>query len=77
VELHPGDRILLYTDWISKAVNESGAEYGLNRVVELLQQNPGWSADEMIESILGDVKRFRGNAGQNDDMTMVAVKVLR
>jgi sigma-B regulation protein RsbU (phosphoserine phosphatase) len=77
VELHPGDRILLYTDGISEAVNESGAEYGLNRVVELLQQNPGWSADEMIESILGDVKRFRGNAGQNDDMTMVAVKVLR
>jgi len=74
VQLNPGDRLVVFSDGISEAVNNADEEFGEARVSELAQANRDASAAELIEKILQDVGRYTGNRTQMDDMTLLVVK---
>jgi sigma-B regulation protein RsbU (phosphoserine phosphatase) len=74
VNLHPGDRLLVFSDGITEAINENGKEFGEQRLVTLVQPLGKTSANELIETILQHVKRHAGTQPQMDDMTLVVVK---
>ena len=40
IELHPGDRLLMFTDGLTEAMNSSGEEFGMDRVLESLGVPP-------------------------------------
>jgi serine phosphatase RsbU (regulator of sigma subunit) len=70
VELHPGDRLLLYTDGVTEATNEQNELY--DTVVPLKQfvtQRATGKAQEFITALIADIKKFTGSAPQNDDIT--------
>ncbi len=70
--LNPGDRLVLYTDGISEAMNEKNELYGLRRLHEQTTV-PCLGVAAFGQSILGNVKQFVGKQSQNDDMCLVCL----
>jgi sigma-B regulation protein RsbU (phosphoserine phosphatase) len=73
VAFGPGDALLLYSDGISEAVDTRGQQFGEDRLTALWQTCGRLKPGEVIGYLLADVERFRGSAGQSDDMTAVVV----
>jgi sigma-B regulation protein RsbU (phosphoserine phosphatase) len=70
--LEPGDRLVLYTDGISEAMNEADELYGFERLYEQVAV-PCHGAAAHGRSILGNVKEFVGKRSQSDDMCLVCM----
>ena len=73
ISLKPGDRLLIYSDGITEAMNENLEEFGEKKLVEVVQKYKGNSADEIIKKILENVNLHVGQALQNDDRTIILV----
>lgn len=73
-QLRKGDMFALYTDGITESLNDTEEEFCEFRLVESLRQNRAKSAQEIIPSIVEDVKRFCANE-QHDDITLIIAKV--
>jgi phosphoserine phosphatase RsbU/P len=76
VALESGDRLVLYTDGVSEAVNSRGEEFGLERIEQTASRGADAPARDVVGSLIDGVKQFRGEADQNDDMTLVVVNIL-
>ncbi len=74
VQFNPGDRLVVFSDGISEAVNHADEEFGEDRVYELAVSNRGASAAELIEKILKSVGAHAGARPQMDDMTLVVIQ---
>jgi sigma-B regulation protein RsbU (phosphoserine phosphatase) len=74
VQLEPGDLLLLYTDGISEAYDESGAQLGLQRLLSIARKLPVKSAVAAGKEMLAAVTRFRGTVPASDDETVVALQ---
>jgi serine phosphatase RsbU (regulator of sigma subunit)/pSer/pThr/pTyr-binding forkhead associated (FHA) protein len=70
--LDPGDRLVLYTDGISEAMNEKNELYGFQRLHEQVAV-PCETVAAHGRSILGNVKQFVGKRAQSDDMCLVCL----
>lgn len=73
-ELEPGSVLLLYSDGVTEAMNEARAEYGEDRLENLLRDGHGMSAQQTVDRIVKDVRSHVGKAAQHDDMTLLVVK---
>ena len=74
VPFAPGDAFLLFTDGLTEAEDASGVPYGEERLMALLAEHPdGSSAAELCADVLADLYRHRGEAPQEDDLTLVAL----
>ena len=76
-QLQRGDRLVFCSDGIVEAMNGAGEPFGYDRTVEAIQRagQEGLSASATIDRILKEVKTFRGDAPQSDDITCVVVRV--
>jgi sigma-B regulation protein RsbU (phosphoserine phosphatase) len=74
VELAPGDRLLLFSDGITEAENASGAQFGDERLLDLLTRNRSLNATRLRRKIMAAVADFAGGALQ-DDATVVVIAV--
>ena len=74
LELEPGDVLALVSDGIFEYRNMEGAEFGEQRVRELLAAHCRKPAVELCAVLLDAVQSFAGDAPQEDDMTIVLVK---
>jgi serine phosphatase RsbU (regulator of sigma subunit) len=70
-----GDVFVMHTDGIYESTNDAGEQYGLDRLSELLAATNG-SASEYRDAVLKSVEEFRANAAQQDDVTVVVVKIV-
>jgi len=73
-KLERNDLLLVFTDGLVEAVNESGEEYGEERMLYMLQTVPGESSSETIRHLLQNVEQFVGRARQHDDMTLLTLR---
>jgi sigma-B regulation protein RsbU (phosphoserine phosphatase) len=71
--LRPGDRLVLYTDGVTDAVDESGRLFSEARLREALLGARGPRSEDVIEHVLGEVRRFSAGAPQADDITLVVL----
>jgi sigma-B regulation protein RsbU (phosphoserine phosphatase) len=74
IQLHPGDLLLLYTDGISEASDESGTQLGLGRLLSIARNLPTESPVAAGKALLAAVARFRGAAPAADDATVFALR---
>lgn len=73
LRLHEGDRLFIYTDGITEAMNTGAEQYSEERLLKCFSgAGEEVDAPEMITLVKEDVKRFTGDAEQSDDMTMLA-----
>ncbi len=72
VELSKGDILILYTDGVTEATNESGEMFGEQRLASTVNQLRNETAEEVCSGIFRAVRSF-GDTGQ-DDVTVVVIK---
>jgi len=72
--VEPDDVVLLYTDGVTEARNESGEEYGTHRLTTFLKKHADRSSERFIELLLKDIKSFTGLFPQVDDITLLVIK---
>jgi serine phosphatase RsbU (regulator of sigma subunit) len=76
VRLQAGDRVLLYTDGITEAVDAAGEQFGETRLYEVLRGLPQeLSARDVADHILDALRAFLGEEEPRDDMTLMVVRV--
>jgi sigma-B regulation protein RsbU (phosphoserine phosphatase) len=66
---------VLFTDGITEAMNPAGDYFGEQRLGAFIQQQAHLPFEELRERILREVGAFVGGAAQQDDMTMLLLKV--
>lgn len=71
VVLSPGDRVVLFTDGISEARDESGDMYGADRLKALLAMNPSLPIAELLGLIQRDVLRFASGKAADDMAVLI------
>ena len=76
-DLHPGDVLLLYTDGIIEAENTEQELFGIDRLGKLLAESYDLAPQELIDRIMDQARIFTGMRHFNDDITLVAMKVLK
>ena len=70
--MNPGEKIILYSDGLSEAVNSKEQFFDEEMIFSSLKkENAG------LNSLYGDLKTFVGNAAQNDDITLVEIEKLQ
>lgn len=76
--LNPGDKLFLYTDGVTEAVNTEGGLYGEEHLKEVMnrQEMRELSGEALINTLNQDIREFADGAGQADDITMVVVSYL-
>ena len=70
--IEKGDKVFLYTDGVTEAMNSNGDMYGEKRLSDCLNKIVD---DEIltfvVDKVKADVKEFTGNYKQSDDITML------
>jgi serine phosphatase RsbU (regulator of sigma subunit) len=69
-----GDILLLHTDGITDASNESREMYGQQRLIKHLREHRAKSPREICQIILEDVQKFNKLVDYSDDKTLVVIK---
>jgi len=78
VQLDPGDVVITYTDGVTEAANQSGEEWGVQR---LLKATAAWAllgtvnAEHLVRSIFNSMDDFSRGC-QTDDATLAVLRVL-
>ncbi|MHC4294578.1 MAG: SpoIIE family protein phosphatase [Planctomycetota bacterium] len=75
VQLEAGDLIMVGTDGIWEAMNSAGEQFGKERLRGILCERSASSAQEICSAIVAAVTNFRGQRPQDDDITLVVIKV--
>ena len=73
--IKPGQIICIGTDGIWEAHNSRGEPFGKERLKATIRKYASTSAETIVQSIIDAVEAFCENAEQEDDITLVIVKV--
>jgi sigma-B regulation protein RsbU (phosphoserine phosphatase) len=71
VKMQPEDHLVLFTDGVIEALDASGEEFGMERLLSVLRENSGASASDMLTRVQEAVLAFSANAPQHDDITIM------
>ncbi len=74
VRMTPGETLVLYTDGISEAQNESGDEYTAERLRRFIREQPSYRPTELVDACKQHVAAFRGSRERTDDETLLAIR---
>lgn len=75
LQLNTGDTLFVYTDGLPEATNRSNELFGLERAVNVLNNEPDAEVEELFVEMGIAVAEFVEDAPQFDDLTMLAVKI--
>ena len=73
ISFEPGDRICVYSDGITEAINSSGEEFGMERLERILLEGQAVSDESLCEKIFDAVLDFAAGVPQYDDQTLLVV----
>lgn len=77
ITLQRGEKLFLYTDGVTEAMNKKGKLYGDSRLVDFINtSSDDLSQSDLIAAVKADVDRFADGAEQADDITMLAVEYI-
>ena len=76
IQLDTGDKIVFYTDGVTEAMNIKEEEFGEMKFEDLLAANKNLSTKELSDIIFTEIKNYRGEAEQSDDITLGIIHIL-
>jgi phosphoserine phosphatase RsbU/P len=71
IELRHDDRLVLFTDGLTEAVDATGEQFGEERLMQLLRDYRDRSAEELKDILFNAVGEFCGNTFRDDAALMV------
>jgi len=71
VQLSPGDRLLLFTDGLSEAVDENNEQFGEQRLIDLLREHRHDTPERLKQIIFDAVAEFCGHSFRDDAALMI------
>lgn len=77
MRIRRGDRLFLYTDGVIEAPDAAGKLFGIERLMELLQQAADESLGNLRDSVLGALRQHTGGSLLHDDVTVLAIEIDR
>jgi serine phosphatase RsbU (regulator of sigma subunit) len=72
-ELSEGDRILLYTDGVTNAMNSQETPYGLEKLEKSFSKTGGFSAQETVAHLEKDFQEFVGTCELREDASYLCL----
>jgi serine phosphatase RsbU (regulator of sigma subunit) len=76
VMVEVGDVLVCYTDGVTDAIDEVGQQYGIERLLEVVQRVRTLSAERIVQAILSDLATHTGELPAFDDVTLMVLKRL-
>ncbi len=73
-EMAKGDLFAVLSDGIFEAVNDQKEQFGLKRVLPILEQNANLSCHEILLRLRHALDAFMGEVPANDDRTVILIK---
>ena len=73
---NPGSILVVGTDGIREARNEGDEMFGQDRFQKVIRNNASQSAHTIQNAVIDAVETFQGDADQEDDITLVVIKLL-
>jgi len=74
LQLHPGDKLFVYTDGVPEATDAHNAMFGTQRMLAALNETPEAPPEQLLKNVRRAVDGFVQNAPQFDDLTMLCLK---
>ncbi len=75
LQLQEGDLLFFYTDGLTENVNHENEAWGERKLVRYLKKHRHLSAQMLMDSLVGEVKKFYNGHPPEDDVTIVACKI--
>jgi len=72
--LKEGDTLVLFTDGVVEAVNETGEEFGEARLLQVVTTSAGSTPGQLKERMLEAFRAFRHGTALRDDTTFVIIR---
>lgn len=74
--IEKGSRLLIYTDGVTEAEDSAENQYGEERLIDFAKSmSQDTSSEEFVENLIASIKEFTGDNDQNDDITIMSVKI--
>ena len=74
--LERGHSLLAFTDGLVEAHSPTGEVYGAKRLRDVLREQRGNSASDLVRGVLDAVQTFGGHSDAHDDLTMLAARLV-
>ncbi len=74
VQLHPGDKIVIFSDGLTEAENIEGAFFDAERLRIVLRENAALDASGLHSALLAAVDRFAEGGSVRDDITALVIE---
>lgn len=75
VQLEPADRLLIFSDGVTEAMNEENVEFGRARASRVLLESGAPSAGDISNALLVDLQAHTDGCPQSDDVTFITAVV--
>ena len=75
ITLVPGDRLFLYTDGVTEALDDNEEEFGKTRLLEALGDGRESSLRQTIQDVVARVRKWQGGSGGLDDLSLLGTEV--
>jgi len=73
-QMQPGDSVVMCTDGILEEVNADNEEFGADRIISVLSEQPDNIPDLACDSLVDAVNRFHGAERLNDDICLLSFR---
>jgi phosphoserine phosphatase RsbU/P len=67
--------VVLLTDGLTESAAPDGTEFGAERVLQYIRTHREKTAQQLVEGLQQEARAFSANALQDDDITLVILKV--
>lgn len=74
IEISRGDSLILYSDGVTKTINNHKEEFGLERLKKLIEANKDLQPKDSIEKIFKEIKNYAGEQKQSNDATLIILR---
>jgi phosphoserine phosphatase RsbU/P len=72
--LEPGDVLVLYSDGVTEAFNQTDEEFGEQRLLKFLQEAQDGRPEEIVDGLIREVRDFSRRPKPSDDVTVVVMR---